>query len=102
MTAHGLAPVGHGYKVLQAPPPIPYPALFGVFRKSATPVEPEESRDTNLKERIEDYIVQSKAGRPQTASMRRTPADTELSATMRKTPSSPVARACVPPQSSML
>jgi SAM-dependent methyltransferase len=59
---HGLAPVGHGHKVLQAPPPIPYPALFGVFRKSATPVEPEESRDTNLKERIEDYIVQSKAG----------------------------------------
>src|SRR5262249_20634590 len=54
MTSAGFVRASHGTKTLMGPPPIPYPAVFSFFRKTAVgPAAPV--KDVELREKINGY-----------------------------------------------
>lgn len=58
MARHGLTAIAQGHKTLQAPPPIPYPAVFGLFcRDSRGPAQ--LGRDDSLCESLKSYVRKS-------------------------------------------
>ncbi len=56
----GLAPIRHGFKTLESPPPLPYPAVFAIFRKAAGAALAPPVPDAELKGKINAYIGSSR------------------------------------------
>jgi 2-polyprenyl-3-methyl-5-hydroxy-6-metoxy-1,4-benzoquinol methylase len=56
----GLSPVRHGFKTLESPPPLPYPAVFAIFRKGPQTASAARVPDEELKGRIKEYIDRSR------------------------------------------
>jgi SAM-dependent methyltransferase len=59
--AVGLIPVGSGEKVFDVAPNMPFPAIYGFWRKSETAEPREIVADDGLRPRIEEYILRSRA-----------------------------------------
>ena len=56
----GLAPERHGFKTLESPPPLPYPAVFAIFRKTPAAEPAAPVPDAELKGQINEYIARSR------------------------------------------
>jgi SAM-dependent methyltransferase len=56
---HGFEPTQMGAKTIPSPPPIPFPAVFGFFRKTATVPAGAIEPDAGLRERLAAYIIAS-------------------------------------------
>jgi 2-polyprenyl-3-methyl-5-hydroxy-6-metoxy-1,4-benzoquinol methylase len=54
----GLTPERHGFKTLESPPPLPYPAVFAIFRK--TDAQAALAPDAELRGKINAYIASSR------------------------------------------
>jgi SAM-dependent methyltransferase len=56
----GLTPVRHGFKTLESPPPLPYPAVFAIFYRDSQAARAAPVPDAELKGKINAYIAASR------------------------------------------
>ncbi len=62
MAEHGFVEVDAGAKLIECSPGIPYPALYGLWRKGSLPTEMRATqRDDELQRALERYVRESKA-----------------------------------------